>query len=187
MSIEIPDSWLRATLGEVCAKAGGFIQTGPFGSQLHASDYIAAGVPVVMPVNIGENRINEVGIARVSPCEANRLQRHKLRPGNIVYSRRGDIERRALITEDQAGWLCGTGCLRIDLGTGLLDPQFSTYYLSAPEIRSWLTRHAVGTTMPNLNTAILSAVPLAVPPPTEQVAIGCVHRSNRFPIVVRGF
>lgn len=160
------------TLGEICAKSGGFIQTGPFGSQLHASDYTTLGVPVVMPVNIGENRIAEEGIVRIPPVEAARLERHKLRPGNIVYGRRGDIGRRALITNNEDGWLCGTGCLRIDFGTGGLDPEFATYFLSNRETRDWIVRHAVGTTMPNLNTAILSAIPFVVPPLSEQKDIG---------------
>jgi type I restriction enzyme S subunit len=30
------------------------VQTGPFGSQLHASDYVPVGVPVIMPNNIGQ-------------------------------------------------------------------------------------------------------------------------------------
>lgn len=37
---EIPDHWEFTTLGEVCRRGGGNIQTGPFGSQLHASDYV---------------------------------------------------------------------------------------------------------------------------------------------------
>ena len=172
MTGESPSDWPRLTLGEICAKSGGFIQTGPFGSQLHASDYTTMGVPVVMPVNIGENRIAEEAIARIPPHEAARLERHKLRPGNIVYGRRGDIGRRALITTNEDGWLCGTGCLRIDLGNGVLDPEFATYFLSNPETRDWIVRRAVGTTMPNLNTAILSAVPFVVPPVAEQREIG---------------
>ena len=57
ISGEIPDHWEFTTLGEVCRRGGGNIQTGPFGSQLHASDYVAVGVPSIMPTNIGENRI----------------------------------------------------------------------------------------------------------------------------------
>jgi type I restriction enzyme S subunit len=125
-----------------------------------------------MPINIGENHIAEEGIVRIPLAEAARLGRHRLRTGNIVYGRRGDIGRRALITDNEDGWLCGTGCLRIDFGSGVLDPEFATYFLSNPETRDWIVRRAVGTTMPNLNTAILAAVPFVVPPLSEQRAIG---------------
>jgi len=36
----LPDTWEQITLGETCARGGGDIQTGPFGSQLHAADYV---------------------------------------------------------------------------------------------------------------------------------------------------
>ena len=48
------------TLGQVVARTGGVIQTGPFGSQLHASDYVMTGTPLVMPVNLGDNGLFEL-------------------------------------------------------------------------------------------------------------------------------
>jgi len=168
---DLPAHWEVTTLGEVCLRGGGDIQTGPFGSQLHASDYVPAGIPSIMPVNIGDNRIIEDGIARVSPEDVERLGRHKLRVGDIVYSRRGDVERRALVRAEQEGWLCGTGCVRVRLGAGCVDPMYASYYLGHPDIRAWIVRHAVGATMPNLNTEIMSALPFVVPPLKEQEAI----------------
>ncbi len=167
---QIPEHWETLSLGELCARGGGDIQTGPFGSQLHASDYVRVGIPSVMPQNIGDNVIIEDGIARISPEDAKRLKRYLLAPGDIVYSRRGDVERRALVRAEQSGWLCGTGCLRIRLGTGA-NSRFLSYYLSHPEVRSYIVRHAIGATMPNLNTQILSAVPVVLPPRPVQQAI----------------
>lgn len=164
----VPTDWELTTLGEVCARGGGDIQTGPFGSQLHASDYVPVGVPSITPQNISDNRIATDGIARISEADANRLRRYLVRLGDIVYSRRGDVERRALVREEQDGWLCGTGCLRVRLGEGVVDPRFAAFYLAHPAVRAWIVQHAVGATMPNLNTAILSAVPFAVPPLAEQ-------------------
>lgn len=163
------------TLGALCAEGGGGIQTGPFGSQLHASDYVAHGVPSVMPQNIGDNVIREEGIARIREADAQRLAKYRMRNGDIVYSRRGDVEKRALVRDANEGWLCGTGCLRVRLGDGSEhDPKFVSYLLGTEESRAWIVRHAVGATMPNLNTSILSAVPLEVPVPSEQQAIAQV-------------
>ena len=162
--------WDWEPLGDVCRRGGGDIQTGPFGSQLHASDYVAVGVPSIMPQNISQDRVDAEGIARITPSDAERLSRYLVRPGDIVYSRRGDVERRALITERENGWLCGTGCLRVRFGEGIVDPVYATYFLSHPASRAWVVRHAVGATMPNLNTSILGALPFLVPPTTEQRA-----------------
>jgi type I restriction enzyme S subunit len=166
----VPEEWRTTTLGDLCISGGGDIQTGPFGSQLHASDYVESGIPSVMPQNIGDNVIREDGIARITPHDAGRLSRYLLEQGDIVYSRRGDVERRAWVRSEQAGWLCGTGCLRVRLGSSA-DSRFVSYYLGHPDIRAWIVQHAIGATMPNLNTGILSAVPVVIPPAREQVAI----------------
>lgn len=174
ISGDIPDHWEFTTLGEICQRGGGNIQTGPFGSQLHASDYVSVGIPSIMPTNIGDNRIVEDGIVRITEEDANRLGQHRLKAGDIVYSRRGDVEKRALIREREEGWLCGTGCLKVRLGSGVVDPLFASLFLGHPAIREWIVRHAVGATMPNLNTSIMSAVPFALPPLAEQKAIAAV-------------
>lgn len=170
----VPNHWQATTLGVACGEGGGNIQTGPFGSQLHAADYVPFGVPSIMPQNIGENRVEEEGIARITPADASRLTRYLVRTGDIIYSRRGDVERRALIREHEDGWLCGTGCLRVRFGEGVADPLYASYYLGHPDVRAWIVRHAIGATMPNLNTSILSALPFVVPPLEEQRALAAV-------------
>ena len=166
-----PKGWEYKTLGVACEGGGGDIQTGPFGSQLHAADYVPVGIPSIMPQNIGDNRIIEDGIARITPEDAQRLSRYLVRPGDIVYSRRGDVERRALVRNHEDGWLCGTGCLRVRLGQKGADPRYTSYYLGHPDVREWIVRHAHGATMPNLNTSILAACPFLEPPLPDQRAI----------------
>ena len=156
--------WRETTLGEVCDEVDGIIQTGPFGSQLHESDYSSEGIPVVMPKDIVEGRISTDSVARVSPQHVERLSRHKLRSGDIVYGRRGDIGRQALIRPEQDGWMCGTGCLRLSFGESLINPLFLHYYLRHDDVVSWISNQAVGATMPNLNTGILRTVPVRFPP-----------------------
>ena len=165
------DAWEYTTLGAICARGKGGVQTGPFGSQLHAADYVAVGIPSIMPQNIGDNRIIRDGIARIPLEDAERLGRYRVRAGDIVYSRRGDVERRALVRKEEEGWLCGTGCLRVRFGFDDVDPAFASFFLGDPRVRAWIVRHAQGATMPNLNTAILSALPFVVPPLEEQRAI----------------
>jgi type I restriction enzyme, S subunit len=169
----VSDDWHVTTLGELCESGNGGIQTGPFGSQLHASDYVPVGVPSVMPQNIGDNRISDHGIARIKTTDAVRLSRYLLRHGDIVYSRRGDVGRRALVRPEQDGWLCGTGCLRVRLGDSA-SPAFISYYLGHPDVREWVVRHAIGATMPNLNTKILSSLPVSLPPEPVQRAVAAV-------------
>jgi type I restriction enzyme S subunit len=164
--------WQVTTLGDICKAQGGTIQTGPFGSQLHTSDYMELGTPVVMPTNIGDGGINIDGIARIGNIDVERLSQHKLRLDDIIFSRRGDVTKNALIRIHEVDWLCGTGCLKVRLGNETIaNAKFISHCLRLPDIKDWLVRHAVGATMPNLNTGILSAVPINLPPLKYQIEI----------------
>lgn len=168
---DIPQDWEMTTLGDICERGGGSIQTGPFGSQLHASDYVAAGIPSIMPSDIVNSRISTKSIAMISEKDAERLSRHRVKAGNIVFSRRGDVTLRTLIRKEQEGWLCGTGSLKIDLGNDVVEPLFASLYFGHPDVKDWIVRHAVGSTMPNLNGKIMGSVPFLLPPLPEQRAI----------------
>jgi type I restriction enzyme, S subunit len=167
-------AWSEKMLGEICDEGGGVIKTGPFGSQLHQSDYSQAGTPVVMPKDIVGGRVTSESVARVSHGHVERLSHHQMEVGDIVYGRRGDIGRCALITESERGWLCGTGCLRIHLGEGKVDPAFLFYFLNHPHTVEWICNQAVGATMPNLNTAILRSVPIRYPDKNTQRRIASI-------------
>lgn len=165
--------WTRTTLGKIVFSGGGKIQTGPFGSQLHASDYVPSGIPCIMPANMKNNRVNLSDIAFISEQDANRLSQHLVQEGDIVYSRRGDVTQKALIRKQEAGYFCGTGCLLVRPGERI-DSGFLTYHLSTSSNQNWIVKQAVGATMPNLNTTILSDVPLQVPDKTTQQKIAAV-------------
>lgn len=156
--------FIEKTLGQLCELGEGKIQTGPFGSQLHQADYSEEGTPVVMPADIIDGKISETKIARVSEDHVMRLERHQLAIGDIVYGRRGDIGRQALITSKEEGWLCGTGCLRVTVGKkSPIDPEYLHLYLKMPDVISYIQNQAIGATMPNLNTEILKRIPIRYP------------------------
>ena len=156
------------TLGDLIDEYGGLIQTGPFGSQLHQRDYTEHGVPVVMPKDIRAGRIDESTVARVSEHKATELARHYLKPGSIVFPRRGEIGKCAYVDGYTERFLCGTGCVKIEPPTEILEPQFVYYYLSLPRVVEWLERNAVGTTMLNLNTKIIGRIHLPILPLRHQ-------------------
>ena len=162
---------LTTTLGALVESGTGFIQTGPFGSQLHARDYAEDGIPVVMPQQLGDNEIRTRDIARVGPHDRDRLIRHVMHEGDIVFSRRGDVTRRAYVTRRESGWLCGTGCLLLRLNHPACDNRYLVRFLGLQGAREYLTQNAIGSTMPNLNRGILSSVPVVLPPRDRQERI----------------
>lgn len=165
----VPEGWQLITLGAACLPKSG-LQTGPFGSQLHAHEYVSDGIPVVMPSDLENGRIMDAQIARVPQEKVDMLAKHTLQAGDIVFARRGDIGRYAVVSEDEKGWLCGTGCLRAR-PISSMSPTFLGYQIGLPKLIAWLNSNAVGQTMLNLNTEILGELPLLLPPKSEQEQI----------------
>ena len=79
----------HVTLGELIDSKAASLQTGPFGSQLHASDYVPTGIPVIPTEAIGRRSIVTRTLPHVSQSTVARLSRHVLRPGDILFARRG--------------------------------------------------------------------------------------------------
>jgi type I restriction enzyme, S subunit len=156
---EVPSPWIETRLRSVPCD----VQTGPFGSQLHSSDYVNDGWPVVNPANIKDHGIVAIEGVSVDDATRERLARHKLRVGDVVFGRRGELGRAGLVDEARQGWICGTGSLRVRLRGGVLSPEFLLRLLRTASIRHYFETQAVGSTMANLNTGILMAMPVLVP------------------------
>ena len=162
--------WKKVKLGDIASA----IQTGPFGSQLHQSDYSDVGTPVVMPKDIVCGKIDVSAIARVESHHVERLSRHKINEGDILYARRGDVGKCAYTDKSQTGWLCGTGCLRVTVDKAKAMPEFVFFQLQKKDTIGWVEKHAIGATMLNLNTSILSNVPIELPSLSTQHSIATI-------------
>lgn len=165
----MPKDWQISTIGELIRITGGVIQTGPFGSQLHAEEYVDIGVPVVMPQNIRDDVIDLTNIALITWRKARELARHFLRLGDAIFARRGDLTKCSAIHEREIGWLCGTGCLLVRVAPEtMLADWFTAIYRHDIGQRQVLAR-AVGSTMVNLNGSILANFLVPLPPLQEQI------------------
>ena len=168
-----PDAWQLCVLADVVQREGG-LQTGPFGAQLHAADYTTDGVPVVMPKDLDGGRIVTDTVARIPEELAETLARHRVVGGDILFGRRGDIGRCGLVATHEVGWLCGTGCLRARPDPSRVNPLFLVHQVTWSPSVQWLSDHAVGQTMLNLNTEILGRLPVRLPPLGEQRKIAAI-------------
>ena len=159
-------TWPMVTLGDAC-KA---ILTGPFGTALHQSDYVANGIPVINPKNIVDGAILKEGAKTVSEATRDRLQEFTVRANDIVIGRRGEMGRCAVVTATMNGWLCGTGCFVIRLKEEC-DIRFVHLQITSPKVKAHLEMQAVGVTMMNLNQGILSDLQFPLPDLPTQRAI----------------
>lgn len=154
----IPKEWEVEKLGEILRQCGGYLQTGPFGSQLHAHEYQIEGIPVVMPQDINSGLIGIEQIARINEERAMDLARHRMQVGDIVIARRGDLSRAAAIRKSEQGWVCGTGCFLLRLGQSSLSAEFAACVYRQDFVQRQIAGKAVGTTMPSLNNSVMAGL-----------------------------
>jgi len=81
---QFPDYYLLDRLKDLCINRIG-IQTGPFGSQLHNSDYVSTGTPILTVEHLGENRILHDNIPRVTDEDRDRLSQYLIKK-EILFS-----------------------------------------------------------------------------------------------------
>ena len=163
LAFELPGGWATAKFSDVLTD----LQTGPFGSSLHQNDYEIGGTPVINPASMRDGKIVPVEKMAVGADTLERLASFKLQAGDIVMSRRGEMGRCAVVTEQEDGWLCGTGSLILRLPRCLY-PKYVAMLIGSPYVREYLGGFAVGATMQNLNQSILLKMSIGLPPLAEQ-------------------
>lgn len=160
---DVPEHWVVAQLKFNTLE----MQTGPFGSQLHADDYVIGGIPLINPAHMVGGKIVPDSKVSVDSETQERLSRHKLRQGEIIFARRGELGRCAIVTKSQEGWICGTGSLKAKLNNRLI-PEYAYLLITSDGVISELSLESKGSTMDNLNTETLGRVRMPVPPESEQ-------------------
>ena len=154
--------WEFKKLGDCIDK----IQIGPFGTQLHESDYISNGIPLINPMHINDLKINPNYKYSISKEKYISLRQYHLNLDDVVLARRGEMGRCALVKEK--GFICGTGSLFITVNRKYLEPLFLVYLLSRKSTRIALENASAGTTMSNLNKDIINNFKIALPPIAKQ-------------------
>ncbi len=149
----VPEGWVECRLRSIPCQ----VQTGPFGSQLHAEDYVDDQWPVINPANIRGDRLVADWSVTVDDSTRGRLKRHVLKADDVMFARRGGLGRAALVRDKEAGWLSGTGSLVVRLSGRVLRPNYLVHVLQTAAVRHYFAVQAVGSTMANLNTAFCSA------------------------------
>lgn len=158
---------LCSKLSDLCVDKIG-VQTGPFGSQLHKEDYVDIGTPIITVEHLGNNRISHVDTPFITDEDKKRLSKYQLKSGDIVFSRVGSVDRRALVRKEEDGWLFSGRCLRVRVDKTKIDPVYLSYFFGLESFKKYIRSIAVGATMPSINTKILSDIPIYYPECLEE-------------------
>lgn len=168
----IPARWPVLALKHIEGNSGALVQTGPFGAQLHADDYVADGVPLILIGHVQNGRIRPTpDMPRVASTRASELALYRVRTGDLVFSRVGSVGRVALVQPNQEGWLISGQTLRLRFSSGRVHPAYMLYALGSAAVSRYFEHRVVGTTRDSINTEILRSAVVPLPPVDDQRAI----------------
>ncbi|TMX36608.1 restriction endonuclease subunit S [Vibrio sp. Hep-1b-8] len=159
------------------SEAGVVVKTGPFGSALHKSEYIDSGIPVINPMHISEGEIFPSDAMSITQEKFEELKAWKLKIGDVVVGRRGEMGRAAEVQEHHPDMLCGTGSMIVRTESSAILPAYLVIALRSPNAIQFFESNSVGSTMVNLNQKVIKALEIHFPSKSEQKEI--VTRVNR--------
>jgi type I restriction enzyme, S subunit len=163
----LPLDWQLKSVREL-----GEIRTGPFGTLLKAAEYSGLdGVPLISVGEIGAGYFKVTETTPMVPKQVvRRLPQYVLRAGDIVFGRKGAVDRSALVSKSQDGWFLGSDGISVRPSEKCHSPYVACQF-QRPPVQQWLLQNASGTTMPSLNQDVLSRVVIPYAPLPEQRAI----------------
>ncbi len=165
----------ECSIGDLMKQGTVNLQTGPFGTQLKASEYIDEGIPVINVRNIGFGGIRDSDLEYISNAKAEKLYQHRLELGDIVFGRKGAVERHALISDAQVGWIQGSDCLRLRMSDENMFSAYLSYYLRTKAHQDWMQALcSFGATMSSLNQDIVSRIRFPSPSLELQTKIAAI-------------
>lgn len=145
-------------LGDLCE-----ITASPSSDLFAALTVSPVGTPVVTPADInGAQRITAETLRRLPDAPAG-VERYRLRPGDLVLVRLGNVGKVALVDADADGWVYHSSCIRIRPGTERVNPVYLAAYLAHPAVVDQLLSQVQMVTVPVLTAESLSRLPVVLP------------------------
>jgi len=149
----------RLKIGDLIKQKKAHSQTGPFGTQLKASEYVEEGIPVINVRNIGMGDIRASNLEFISEEKSIELKSHCLNINDIVFGRKGAVERHSFITKEQKSWIQGSDCIRLRFFTEEINPKFISYFFRTQRHQQWMINlGSFGATMGSLNQEIIKKI-----------------------------
>lgn len=146
------------------------LKTGPFGTQFSAKEYTSEGIPVINVKNIGYGQVLENELDYILESTRDRLSEHILKTGDIVFGRKGSVDRHAYISENYNGWVQGSDCIRLRFQEDV-NTRYISHYLKLDHVKKQINHASIGSTMASLNTDILKNIKIILPELSVQNSI----------------
>ena len=166
----MPEGWVSAALSDLVQRdkpiVYGIVQAGP---------EFPGGVPYIKSSNVGA-KIDPVSLSRTSPAIAHKYRRSVVRPGDIVFSLRGNIGQLSTVPETLPEANLTQGTARISTNGRALN-AFVAEALKSPDLQKRIDIVSKGSTFREISLEELRNLELPLPPLPEQRKIAEILRT----------
>jgi type I restriction enzyme, S subunit len=153
----------------------GSFKIGPFGSSLKKDELVHQGIPVVGIENVLPNKMLVSFRKFITEEKFAQLSQYLIRPDDILVTTMGTIGRAAVVPDGIGRAIIDSHLFRMRVDPSKVDPAYLCYGLNGYRgIQQELVQKASGAIMAGLNTQILKACTIPLPPLPEQKRIAAI-------------
>lgn len=181
-------NWLSDRIRQTAApiaplrRALAWITDGPFGSSLTSAHYSDEGARVVRLGNIGMADFKNEDEAYISEEHYASLLKHRVRAGDLLIAGLGDSRNhvgRGCVAPDLGPALVKADCYCAAVEEGIASAEFLALYLASPLGRNAVAYLSRGSTRTRINLDVAKAIPVILPPQSEQAILVAEARQRR--------
>ena len=166
---ELPEGWVWATVEQLASLEPRSIQSGPFGSSLHHSEFQDSGILAIGIDNVLDGQFSMGKQHRISPEKFEQLGKYKARPLDVLITVMATVGRCCVVPANLETAIITKHVYRISVDQELAIPFYLMFaLLGGQEIRRQILGETRGQTRPGINGTILKQIAIPVPPFAEQ-------------------
>jgi len=165
--------WRWVRLGEIVKKDKFSIVDGPFGTQLHTSDYVSSGVPLIRIKNFKYNfEFDESDLKFISEEKFEELKRSAVFPGDIILAKTGaTIGKVCIFPSKFEKGLITSSCAKISVDRNIVDNKFVIFALATEKVQKQILILSSGSTRPSLTLSQVADLEIPLPFKNGQPAL----------------
>jgi type I restriction enzyme, S subunit len=170
---EFSGEWEEKEFKNIKSQERFAIVDGPFGTQLHADEYLDAGNPVVRINNTSySGKFLLKNLVYISSDKAKELKRSKVIAGDVIIAKTGaTIGKSAIYPEKLNDGIIASSCLKITLNKSIACNRFVLLFITSYFGQNQILKYASGSTRNTINIGDLEVIKLNLPSVQEQTKI----------------
>lgn len=158
-----PKNWSVSTIKEVAEKDKSAIKAGPFGSALKKEYYTDSGYKIYGQEQVISGDIN-YGDYYIDEKIFNKLRNCEIKENDVLISLVGSYGRILIVPKEFQKGIINPRLMKITFDKSKINTLFFKYFFSSESLQKLLCDNTHGGTMGILNTSIVKALKIIVPP-----------------------